>query len=287
LIRALVVVAALSIGILVPELSVFSAWIQWILCAMLFLGFSAVPLSGFRPERAHLRLLLAWPLFAVAGWFLLWPVGPQARAAGFLVGATPTATAAPVVVGLLGGDAAFATVSLLGSNLVAALVLPLVLPALGADRIPSTLPFAARTLAVVLVPLALAAVARRLPRSGPVLARARAASFPLWTLALLLAAAKSSASLRRSGIGVGVIAWIAAGSALLCACHFLSGRFLGGRERSLEASQSLGQKNTLLTIWMGLVAFGPVAALGPTTYVLWHNLWNAFQLARKGRVRAG
>jgi len=38
---------------------------------------------------------------------------------------------------------------------------------------------------------------------------------------------------------------------------------------------------------MGLVAFGPVAALGPTTYVLWHNLWNAFQLARKGRVRAG
>ncbi|MEG2248861.1 MAG: hypothetical protein RSB88_08120, partial [Akkermansia sp.] len=48
-----------------------------------------------------------------------------------------------------------------------------------------------------------------------------------------------------------------------------------------ECSQSLGQKNTTLTIFLAMIyAPSPIAALGPTFYVLWHNLWNAWQLHR-------
>jgi BASS family bile acid:Na+ symporter len=77
---------------------------------------------------------------------------------------------------------------------------------------------------------------------------------------------------------------IAGSSAFLCALQFSAGRILGGNARSLEASQSLGQKNTMLTLWLGMNAFGPVPALGPAFYVLWHNLWNAAQMARRGRL---
>lgn len=284
MVRAAAMLAALVAGILLPQLAGWAVGIRWIVCAMLFLGFSGVPLSGFKPEKTHLRLFLAWPLFAVAGWFLLLPFGREAQLAGLLVGATPTATAAPVVTAILGGEAGFVTISLLGSNLVAALALPAILSLVGGGRIPSTIPFVLGTAGTVLVPLLLAVLARRVPGSEPVLRRARSAAFPLWVTALFLAAAKTSAFLRGpSGLPTSTAAAIVAGSGILCTGHFLTGRLLGGRARGLEAGQSLGQKNTLLTLWMGLAAFGPGAALGPASYILWHNLWNALQMAGRGR----
>ncbi len=53
---------------------------------------------------------------------------------------------------------------------------------------------------------------------------------------------------------------------------------IGGREFAREASQSLGQKNTSFTIYLALTYANPLVALGPTCYVLWHNLWNSWQL---------
>jgi BASS family bile acid:Na+ symporter len=285
MLRALAILAAMGTGVLLPGLSAQAGWIRWILAAMLFLGFSGMPLGRLRPERAHLRLLLAWPFFMALGWLLLWPFGRDARLAGLLVAATPTATAAPVVTGLLGGDVGFVSVSLLGSNLISAFLLPPLLSLAGGGRIPSTLSFLAETLALVLVPLALAAIARRSPLVSGFLPRWRGASFPLWLAALVLAGAKTSEFLRSHPTEIGTVFAIAAGSAVLCSLQFLAGRVLGGERRALEAGQSLGQKNTLLTLWLGLSAFGPVPALGPAFYVLWHNIWNAFLMARS-RVRS-
>jgi len=282
--KALAILAAMGIGVLLPGLSSEAGWIRWILAAMLFLGFSGMPLDRLRPERAHLRLLLVWPPFMALGWWLLAPFGRDARLAGLLVSATPTATAAPVITGMLGGDVGFVSVSLLGSNLIAAFLLPPLLSLAGGGQIPSTLSFLAGTLALVLVPLALAILARRSRLVSGYLPRWRTASFPLWLAALALAGAKTSAFLRTHPTRMGTVFAIAAGSALLCSLHFLAGRALGGERRALEAGQSLGQKNTMLTLWLGLSAFGPVPALGPAFYVLWHNLWNAAQMARS-RVR--
>jgi BASS family bile acid:Na+ symporter len=253
---------------------------------MLFLGFSGMPLSRLRPEKAHLRLLLAWPLFMVLGWFLLRPFGHEAQLSGLLVAATPTATAAPVITGLLGGDVGFVSVAFLGSNLIGAFLLPLLLSFAGAGQIPSTRPFLAQTLALVLIPLGLSAGVRRLPMARSPMRRLRRLSFPLWLAALVLASAKTSEFLRsHPETGARTVLAIAGGSAILCALHFLVGRSIGGPDRALEAGQSLGQKNTMLTLWLGLSAFGPVPALGPAFYVLWHNIWNASQMARQGLKR--
>ena len=51
-----------------------------------------------------------------------------------------------------------------------------------------------------------------------------------------------------------------------------------------EGSQCLGQKNTTFTIYLALAYTSPVVALGPTFYVLWHNLWNSWQLHRAART---
>jgi bile acid:Na+ symporter, BASS family len=281
MLRSLAILAAIGCGILLPALSEEADWIRWILFAMLFLGFSGMPLERLRPVRAHLKLLMAWPLFIALGWLIMWPFGREAQLAGLLVAATPTATAAPVITGILGGDVGFVSVAFLGSNLVGAFLLPVLLSVAGAGRIPSMLPFLAQTLALVFLPLGLSAAVRRIPGSQSPLRRLRRLSFPLWLAALVLASAKTSEFLRgHPETGATTVLAIAGGSALLCALHFLVGRLLGGKAFALEAGQSLGQKNTMLTLWLGLSAFGPVPALGPAFYVLWHNLWNASQMAR-------
>ncbi|MDD5351020.1 MAG: hypothetical protein PHQ12_12480, partial [Chthoniobacteraceae bacterium] len=70
-------------------------------------------------------------------------------------------------------------------------------------------------------------------------------------------------------------------AAVICAVNFALGWKLGGSGgMSREVSQSLGQKNTMLTIWIALMYANPLVALGPTFYVLCHNSYNAWQLAR-------
>ena len=74
---------------------------------------------------------------------------------------------------------------------------------------------------------------------------------------------------------------IAAVSLVLCLLGFITGRIIGGKRLFLESSQSLGQKNTTLTIYLALTYASPAAALGPAFYVIWHNSWNAYQLWKR------
>ena len=70
-------------------------------------------------------------------------------------------------------------------------------------------------------------------------------------------------------------------SLLICAMNFWLGRKISQRRHARESSQILGQKNTTLTIFLALVFGGENAALvslGPTFYVLWHNMYNALQM---------
>ena len=81
-----------------------------------------------------------------------------------------------------------------------------------------------------------------------------------------------------------MLAKIAVLTLFICAVNFALGRAIGGRGLTRDCSQSLGQKNTTFTIFLALTYGSPLIALGPTMrYVIWHNLWNAWQLHRAGR----
>ena len=46
----------------------------------------------------------------------------------------------------------------------------------------------------------------------------------------------------------------------------------------MSAGQAMGQKNTVVGIWIALMFLDPLAALAPGAYVIWQNLVNAWQI---------
>ena len=75
-----------------------------------------------------------------------------------------------------------------------------------------------------------------------------------------------------------IIFLIALVSGLLCVLFFTLGWFIGGKEFSAEASQSLGQKNNAFTIWIALTFMNPLTVLGPVFYVLVQNIYISWEL---------
>ena len=52
---------------------------------------------------------------------------------------------------------------------------------------------------------------------------------------------------------------------------------------SISAGQALGQKNTVVGIWLTISFLNPLAAVAPGAYVLWQNMVNAWQLWYKDK----
>ena len=101
---------------------------------------------------------------------------------------------------------------------------------------------------------------------------------------LFTVCAQSSAYIvRQENLSPMILAEIFLLAALLCFVNFTAGYFLGEPHFRRECSQSLGQKNTMLMLWVGLAFFNPIVALGPTFYVVCHNLWNSWQLRQIGK----
>ena len=141
---------------------------------------------------------------------------------------------------------------------------------------------------LIFVPLALALFVRRIhPPAVAWPARLRDISFGAWMVTLFLVMANASHFLRtQADVSHLVLVEIAAVTLFICAINFTLGRLIGGRAYGAEASQSLGQKNTSFTLLLALTYANPLVALGPTCYILWHNLWNSWQLHRVHRHAA-
>ena len=77
---------------------------------------------------------------------------------------------------------------------------------------------------------------------------------------------------------------IALVSMLCCIIQFAAGRLTG---RSIgcriEASQALGQKNTVFGIWMGYTFWNPIVSVAGGFYTIWHNIHNTRQLYKAGK----
>ena len=61
--------------------------------------------------------------------------------------------------------------------------------------------------------------------------------------------------------------------------QFITGRRIGRRFRDKVAgAQGLGQKNTILAIWMAQTYLNPISSVAPAFYVVWQNIVNSYQL---------
>lgn len=264
--------------------------------AMLFVTLCKVDLRQLRPRRWHLPALLLQVLLFVA-FALVHTLTANAEMrivleAAMLCLICPTATAAAVVTQKLGGDAAALTAYVMLINLVTSLLVPITVPLLQIGE--GTMHFGSAFLQILIKvfplligPLLAAILVRKFcPRFRQAVTARRDLAFHIWAVALALAIAMTVRSLVNSDVPFTVLASIALVSLLACALQFWMGRLIGCRHGStVAASQALGQKNTVLAIWMGFTFFTPVTSLAGGFYSIWHNVHNARQLHRHEKLQ--
>jgi BASS family bile acid:Na+ symporter len=92
----------------------------------------------------------------------------------------------------------------------------------------------------------------------------------------------STRAIVKSEVGLWTLIGIAIISMICCIFQFWAGR-LSGRSTGcfIEASQALGQKNTVFGIWMGYTFWNPIVSVAGGFYTIWHNIHNTRQLYKK------
>ena len=77
---------------------------------------------------------------------------------------------------------------------------------------------------------------------------------------------------------------LAVAALVICLVQFGVGRYIGRRAGDTVAGgQSLGQKNTVLAVWLSQAFLDPISSVAPTAYIVWQNIVNSYQLWRAGR----
>jgi BASS family bile acid:Na+ symporter len=281
------ILTAITLGALIPQAHVFTWTVRWLIVGQLFLVFLQTRMSRSSLRRSHFVLLAANLAMGFAAWGLGGLAGGRDVAlAGFFAGITPTASAAPVIMSFLHGRVEYVVAAFLLTNVVIAVLLPVLLPVVLGRPTPEAFAQVSGSVGlIVFVPMVVARVLRlAYPRAVEWPPRLRNASFGCWVLMMFLVTANASDFIRHEvDAPHGAILRIAAVTAFVSAVNFALGWLIGGKEFHREASQSLGQKNTVLTIYLALTYASPLVALGPTFYVIWHNMWNSWQLHRVSR----
>lgn len=300
---------------------------------MLFVTFCKVNPPDLRPRVWHGLALAAQMLLAAGSCLLLRTLQPSvpalrnpAIAEGvMLCFLQPTATAAAVVAGRLGGSIQNLTMYTILCNLAvvvfAPLLFPYVHPVAEASFSAAAWVILKKTGVLLAGPFVLAwglrlaydGVQRRKGserRFSLPLAWAKA-PFYLWVATIVILTGDIVHTLLYVEYDLWTAVFICLGAAAACLLQFVLGRRIGFRFPAsshgqdykdalinpasapatpegisrVTAGQAMGQKNTTLAIWMAQTYLCPLAALGPAAYMIVQNLFIAHQLRSAARGR--
>ena len=107
-------------------------------------------------------------------------------------------------------------------------------------------------------------------------------AFYLWGISLAIVTAQTLYSLINDPADGLTEIMIAVVALIACCLQFFLGKTLGSIYNDrISGGQALGQKNTILAIWMAHTYLNPLSAVGPGSYVLWQNIINSWQLWKK------
>lgn len=255
---------------------------------MLLLTFNKLSIKELHLQWQHLWLLLIEIGGAVALFFIMKPIDIVAAEAVMVCMICPTATAAAVVTGRLGGSVASITTYTLLCNLAVAVAVPVLFPILAPQAGHASFTNAFWTIIqkifpLLICPFLLAQIMRRLtPRLSLKMAGISGLAFYLWAVALTIAMGITVKSLIETEVATSTLIWMCLGAAVAAIIQFGLGKLIGIRYNDTIASgQSLGQKNTILAIWMCHTYLNPLSSIGPGLYIIYQNLFNSWQLYRK------
>lgn len=295
------------VGVLIGLLEIDGIWIwrapSWVLpgCIFLMLFFTFLRMDPLtlRLHRWHWVILAFQVVVSLALYYIFRYVDEVLAQGLFICVLMPSATAAPIIAGKLGGNVLNLTAYTLLSNGLTAVLVPLFFPLVNsAADMPfweSFLLILQRISPLLLGPFFSAWILRMLikkvahhePELRGVM---KDLPFWLWVCTLVILMAKMTVDLANYEGPLTVLAGMFAGALVTCILQFYFGKWVGERlpvfsasETRVTSGQALGQKNTTLAIWLAATYLNPVSALAPAAYIIWQNLFNSWQLSRTAR----
>lgn len=260
---------------------------------LLFVTFCKIQVREMMPRVWHfelqvIRVVMSALLVAV----IMLTKDPQVKLVlegVFICVICPTAAAAPVVAEKLGGNINSLTIYTIIANVVTAVVVPVMFPLVEKH---ADIGFATamvmvlhKVTIVLVVPLVMALICRKvIPVVTDWIRARRNLGFYLWNINLAIVIGVTWRNIMHAEVSGWVLALLLILPLFVTVLQFAIGKAVGRRYgESITAGQALGQKNTVVGIWLTITFLNPLAAVGPGAYVLWQNMVNAWQLWYKDK----
>ena len=254
-----------------------------LIAAMLFLTFCRIDLREMRLRWVHLIMLAVQIVGGVVVYVALRPwLGEVVAQGAMMCVLAPIAMAAVVIGGMLGAKVAPMVSYSLICNIITAIVVPPILHAFG-NGTCTFVEIISRVAPTLIAPFVVAQALRyTLPKVAQWFADRSSYSFYLWLFSLVLVMGRTTAFIIDTPADIVVEIELALVALVLCLAQFRLGRYIGERTGDRVAgAQSVGQKNTILAIWLTLNFLNPIASIAPTAYIVWQNFVNSYQIYRK------
>lgn len=263
----------------------------YLIFVMLLITYCRVKPKEFKVTALSWGLLSVQIGAAIVSYIALAPFSIDLAQGTLICFLCPTATAAPVITGMLGGSVPrLATFSII-SNVSVAILAPMLFSIIGSNGpemtfIDGFLTIAAKVGPLIIAPLALAfLLLAAAPKVHHTIATHQSLSFYIWAVSLFIVVGRAvSFVLAEPADKIPEMIGLAVLSLAACLLQFAVGRKIGGAcGDKIAGAQGLGQKNTVLAIWMSLTYLNPISSVAPAAYIAWQNTINSYQLYRKTR----
>lgn len=260
-----------------------------VLFALLYVTFCKIEIKEMKPQAWHFILQLIRTSLAGLMVIAILLFGGNANVkivleAAFICFICPTAAAVAVVTEKLGGSIGSLTTYTVIANIFTMVIIPLLFPMVekGADvsfLYMSMMVFRNVT-TVLVVPLLLALLSRKfLPKFVDKVKSVKDLGFYMWCFNLTILMGETLRNILHATVSGWTLALLLFVPLLVCLIQFAIGKAVGRHyNASISAGQALGQKNTIVGIWLTLTFLNPLAAVAPGAYVVWQNLVNGWQL---------
>lgn len=260
-----------------------------VLFALLYVTFCKIEIKEMKPQAWHFILQLIRTSLAGLMVIAILLFGGNADVkivleAAFICFICPTAAAVAVVTEKLGGSIGSLTTYTVIANIFTMVIIPLLFPMVekGADvsfLYMSMMVFRNVT-TVLVVPLLLALLSRKfLPKFVDKVKSVKDLGFYMWCFNLTILMGETLRNILHATVSGWTLALLLFVPLLVCLIQFAIGKTVGRHyNASISAGQALGQKNTIVGIWLTLTFLNPLAAVAPGAYVVWQNLVNGWQL---------
>lgn len=264
----------------------------YLIFTMLLITFCRVKPSEFRISALTWWVVAVQVVGGIGIYFALSPLSHDLAQGTMICILCPTATAAPVITAMLGGSiATLVTISLL-SNLALAVIGPAFFAYISAGSAveitfgEAFLIIMSKVGPLIIGPMLAAFLLMWLaPKAHSALASRQSLSFYIWAVSLILVVGRAvTFAMAEPADRIPEMVALALMAGLACVAQFAVGRRIGRRYGDkIAGAQGLGQKNTVLAVWMATTYLNPISSIAPAAYVAWQNTINSLQIYYKSR----